>query len=90
MAALKHLYHDYGNTKKNIYGLRDAINPTSNWVSPIFMGLNQAPIVVMIENHRSGVVWKSFMSNPEITTMIRKLDTATKEQAAPKSKTRSN
>lgn len=30
------------------------------------MGLNQAPIVVMIENHRSGLIWKQFMSNPEI------------------------
>jgi exo beta-1,2-glucooligosaccharide sophorohydrolase (non-reducing end) len=30
------------------------------------MGLNQAPIVVMIENYRSALVWKLFMSNPEI------------------------
>jgi exo beta-1,2-glucooligosaccharide sophorohydrolase (non-reducing end) len=77
IAALKHYYRDYGNTMWGIYGLRDAINPTANWVSPIFMGLNQAPIVVMIENHRTGVVWKSFMSNPEITTMLKNLDTAT-------------
>jgi hypothetical protein len=30
------------------------------------MGLNQAPIVVMIENYRSGLIWKLFMSNAEI------------------------
>ena len=30
------------------------------------MGLNQAPTVVMIENHRTGLLWKLFMSNPEI------------------------
>ena len=77
IAALKHYYRDYGDTMWGIYGLRDAINPTANWVSPIFMGLNQAPIVVMIENHRTGIVWKSFMSNPEITTMLKNLDTAT-------------
>lgn len=79
MAALKHLYRDYGDTMWGIYGLRDAINPSANWVSPIYMGLNQAPIVVMIENHRTGVVWKSFMSNPEITTMLKNLDAATNE-----------
>jgi len=83
MTALKHLYRDYGDTMWGIYGLRDAINPTNNWVSPIFMGLNQAPIVVMIENHRTGIVWKSFMSNPEITTMLNSLDAALKEQAHP-------
>jgi hypothetical protein len=83
MAALKHLYRDYGDTMWGIYGLRDAINPTVNWVSPIFMGLNQAPIVVMIENHRTGIVWKSFMSNPEITTMLRNLDSATNQHPNP-------
>jgi hypothetical protein len=30
------------------------------------MGLNQAQIVVMIENYRSGLTWKHFMANPEI------------------------
>ena len=77
MAALKHYYRDFGDTMWGVYGLRDAINPTANWVSPIFMGLNQAPIVVMIENYRTGIVWKSFMSNPEIATMLKNLDTAT-------------
>jgi hypothetical protein len=44
------------------------------------MGLNQAPIVVMIENYRSGLVWKSFMSNPEIGNMLKQLDAVTAEQ----------
>jgi hypothetical protein len=30
------------------------------------MGLNQAPVTVMIENHRTGLIWKLFMANPEI------------------------
>jgi len=41
------------------------------------MGLNQAPIVVMIENHRSGLVWKNFMANPEIALMLQKLGAVT-------------
>jgi hypothetical protein len=64
-----------------VYGLRDAINPADHWVSPIYMGLNQAPIVVMIENYRTGLVWKNFMSNPEITTMLKNLDAATTNQS---------
>jgi exo beta-1,2-glucooligosaccharide sophorohydrolase (non-reducing end) len=34
------------------------------------MGLNQASITVMIENYRTGPVWKAFMSNPEIRPML--------------------
>jgi len=77
MAALKHYYRDLGGQMWDIYGPRDAYNAGADWVSPIYMGLNQAPIVVMIENYRSGLVWKSFMSNPEIGEMLRRLDAET-------------
>jgi exo beta-1,2-glucooligosaccharide sophorohydrolase (non-reducing end) len=69
MAALKHFYRDLGDPLWDVYGPRDAFNLGTNWYSPIFMGLNQAPITVMIENYRSGLIWKLFMSNPEITAM---------------------
>jgi len=77
MLALKHFYRDLGDQLWDIYGPRDAYNPGQNWVSPLYMGLNQAPIAVMIENYRSGLVWKSFMANPEIGEMLKKLDAAT-------------
>lgn len=73
MEALKYFYRDLGHLLWGIYGLRDAFNLKENWISPIFMGLNQAPITVMIENYRSGLVWKSFMSNPEIGPMLERL-----------------
>lgn len=66
MAALRHFYRDLGDRLWGVYGFRDAINPGEGWVSPVFLGLNQAPIVVMIENHRSGLLWDLFMANPEI------------------------
>ena len=49
-------------------------------MSIIYMGLNQAPITVMIENQRTGLVWKQFMSNPEIGGMLQKLDALTNKQ----------
>jgi exo beta-1,2-glucooligosaccharide sophorohydrolase (non-reducing end) len=73
MAMLKHVYRDLGAEVWGVYGPRDAINLNKDWVSPIFMGLNQAPITVMIENYRTGLVWKMFMSNPEIQPMLRKI-----------------
>jgi exo beta-1,2-glucooligosaccharide sophorohydrolase (non-reducing end) len=82
MAALKHYYRDLGADLWGIYGPRDAYNPSEHWVSPIYMGLNQAPIVVMVENYRTGLPWKLFMSNPEIGGMLQRLDAATRETAA--------
>ncbi|MBZ5663787.1 MAG: hypothetical protein LAO30_04225 [Acidobacteriia bacterium] len=77
ITALKHYYRDLGDRMWDIYGPRDAFNPGANWVSPIYMGLNQAPIVVMIENYRTGLVWKNFMSNPDIGKMLKELDEVT-------------
>jgi exo beta-1,2-glucooligosaccharide sophorohydrolase (non-reducing end) len=77
MAAFKHYYRDLGAQLWDIYGPRDAFDPGHDWVSPIYMGLNQAPITVMVENYRTGLVWKEFMSNPEITEMLRKFNALT-------------
>ncbi|HMD39297.1 MAG TPA: glucoamylase family protein [Candidatus Acidoferrum sp.] len=76
MAALKHYYRDLGDRVWGVYGPRDAFNPDADWYSPIYMGLNQAPITVMIENYRSGLIWKLFMSNPEIKPMLDRIGAA--------------
>ncbi len=79
MQAFKHYYRDLGAELWDIYGPRDAYSPTAGWVSAIYMGLNQAPITAMIENYRSGLLWKNFMANPEIAAMQQKLDAIAKE-----------
>jgi hypothetical protein len=66
MAALKHYYRDMGPKVWGIYGFHDGFNETQNWFEEVYMALNQAPITVMIENYRTGLVWKNFMANPEI------------------------
>jgi hypothetical protein len=73
MAALKFFYRTLGDRLWGIYGPRDAFNLGRNWFSPIYMGLDQAPIVVMVENYRTGLIWKLFMSNPEIQPMLTKI-----------------
>jgi exo beta-1,2-glucooligosaccharide sophorohydrolase (non-reducing end) len=70
MAAFKHFYRDLGGRLWGIYGPRDAFNLDQNWFAPIYMGLNQLPVVVMVENYRTGLIWKLFMSNPEIRPML--------------------
>lgn len=73
LLAIKHFYRDLGARVWGIYGFRDAFNQQQNWYSGITMGLNQAPQSVMIENGRIGLIWREFMSNPEMTSIHQKI-----------------
>mgnify|MGYP000226300541 CR=1 FL=1 len=73
MKALKNYYRNYGEFLWGAYGFRDAFNLEKNWRSSIYMGLNQAPIVAMIENYRSKRIWELFMSNDEIKSGLQKI-----------------
>lgn len=44
-----------------------------DWVSSLFMGLNQAPVTVMIENYRTRLLWNLFMSHPDVLAGLQKL-----------------
>lgn len=73
MKALKNYYFNYGRFLWGEFGFRDAFDLTRNWCSEIYMGLNQGPMTVMIENYRTGLIWKLFMQNPEIQEGLQKL-----------------
>jgi hypothetical protein len=73
MAALKNMYRNHGQYLWGEYGFRDAVNLEENWCAKIFMGLNQAPVTVMIENHRTGLIWDLFMLNKEINSTLKKI-----------------
>jgi exo beta-1,2-glucooligosaccharide sophorohydrolase (non-reducing end) len=78
MKALKNYYFNYGKFLWGEYGFKDAFDLTNNWCSEIYMGLNQAPQVVMIENYRTGLIWKLFMQNTDIQNGLKKLELETK------------
>lgn len=73
MKALKHFYYDMGDKLWTEYGFIDAFNETKNWYASSHLAIDQGPIVVMIENYRSGLLWKLFMSCPEIKNGLYKL-----------------
>tara|TARA_R110002124_G_scaffold89692_1_gene229305 strand:+ start:29967 stop:32042 length:2076 start_codon:yes stop_codon:yes gene_type:complete len=70
MEALRHFYYKLGDKLWGEYGFYDAFNPTESWWANSFLAIDQGPIIVMIENHRSGLIWDLFMSAPEIQTAI--------------------
>jgi hypothetical protein len=70
LATLKHLYHTYGKDLWGPFGFVDAFNLSQNWFAPGYVAIDQGPIIVMIENHRTQLCWRLFMSNPEIQPML--------------------
>ena len=88
MAAFKHFYRDLGDRLWGIYGPIDAYDLDQDWWSPIYMGLNQAPITVMVENYRTGLVWREFGANPEIQSMLKKLAATTENLRVHESESR--
>jgi len=70
MDALKEFYNTYGKKVWGAYGFKDAFNVWKNWYADSYIAIDQGPIVCMIENHRSQVLWNSFMANPEIQPML--------------------
>jgi hypothetical protein len=73
MQALRHFYNDLGDKIWSEYGFIDAFNETKNWYANSHLAIDQGPIIVMIENHRSGLLWKLFMGIPEIQRGLKKL-----------------
>jgi hypothetical protein len=73
MKALKYFYNTLGDKIWSEYGFVDAFNETKNWFANSHLAIDQGPIIVMIENYRSGLLWKLFMDIPEIQNGLKKL-----------------
>jgi hypothetical protein len=66
VAALKYFYRKEGAKLWGTMGFYDAFNPTKDWYANTYLAIDQGPIICMIENYRTGLLWKNFMLNPEI------------------------
>lgn len=73
MEALINFYRNNGKFLWGEYGFRDAYNLSEDWVANIYMGLNQAPMTVMIENYRTGLLWDLFMKNQEVQEALKSI-----------------
>jgi hypothetical protein len=73
MNALKFFYYKLGDKLWGEYGFHDAFSLDQLWFADSYLAIDQGPIVVMIENHRSGLPWKLFMSCPEVKGGLKKL-----------------
>lgn len=74
MQALRHFYYVLGDKLWGEYGFYDAFNPTQAWWARSYLAIDQGPIIIMIENHRTGLLWDLFMSAPEVQRGLDLLD----------------
>ncbi len=72
MQFLRYLYTE-ADSLIGKYGPYDAYSLSHKWYLPRYLAIDQGPIPVMIENYRSGLLWKLFMSNPDVKAGLKKL-----------------
>jgi hypothetical protein len=73
MDAIKHFYYILGDRLWGEYGFYDAFDVTAGWWANSYLAIDQGPIICMIENYRSQLLWNLFMSHPEVGTGLTKL-----------------
>lgn len=73
MKALQYFYYTLGDRTWGEYGFYDAFNITESWYAKSYLAIDQGPIIVMIENHRSGLLWDLFMKNSTVLNGLDKL-----------------
>ena len=73
MEVMRHLYGPLRDKVWGLYGFYDAFSQTDNWYPQRYLAIDQGPIAVMIENHRSELLWRLFMSHPDVQRGLRKL-----------------
>jgi len=66
MDALRYFYEHFGEKIWGNYGFYDAFSEQNNWYPKRYLAIDQGPEIVMIENYRTGLLWKLFMSCPEV------------------------
>ena len=73
LAAMRYFYEELGDSLWGDYGFFDDFSIRDEWFPKRYLAIDQGPIVVMIENYRTGLLWDLFMSCPEVKQGLRKL-----------------
>ncbi len=72
LLVLRHLWDNHKDKMWGKYGFTMSLNPRRNWYSRNYIGIDLGPVILNIENYRSGLIWKYFMRCPEIGRGLQK------------------
>jgi len=68
MEAIKFFYYTIGDKTWGSHGFYDAFSLQEGWWGDSYLAIDQGPIIVMLENYRTGLCWDLFMSCPEVSS----------------------
>ncbi|MGC1860986.1 MAG: glucoamylase family protein [Methylocystis sp.] len=71
--AMRHFYDSLGDRLWGRFGFTDAFSENVDWFSNIYLAIDQGPVVSMIENHRTGLLWNLYMKDPDVQVGLRRL-----------------
>ena len=73
LKAIRYFYYVLGDRLFGEYGFKDAFNMSQKWFASSYIAIDQGPIILMIENYRTGLLWEYFMKNEEVKRGLDKL-----------------
>lgn len=73
LKAIRYFYYVLGDKLWGEYGFKDSFNLSARWFAPSYIAIDQGPIVLMIENYRTGLLWENFMKNEDVKMGLDKL-----------------
>jgi hypothetical protein len=73
LPTIKSMNAKYGKKLWGKYGYYDSFNPTANWVNDDYIGIDEGPMLIMIENFRTGLVWNYMMKDPIVQKGLSRL-----------------
>jgi len=73
LGTIRHLLASHGERVWGRYGFVDAFCESRNWFADSYLAIDQGPIVIMLENYRTGLLWNLFMHAPEVQLGLRAL-----------------
>lgn len=73
LKAIRYFYYILGDKLVGEYGFKDSFNLSKRWFAPSYIAIDQGPIILMIENYRTGLLWNLFMKNQDVQAGLEKL-----------------
>ena len=71
--TIRNMNAKYGHQIWGKYGYLDSFNPTAKWVDDDYLGIDQGPLLIMVENFRTGLIWNTMMPDPVIQKGLARL-----------------
>ena len=70
--AMKYVKEKFGEQAYGKYGFTSSVNLKNNYVSPLYVGIETGPMIMMIENYRSGLIWDLFSQSKVMKNFIKR------------------